>query len=144
MKKRLKYILFMFVLMIISVSNVYADTVTEVAVCDSPGILRTLKILGILIVLIKILVPLILIIMSIIDFGKSAIAGNAEDLKKNTITFFRRCVAGAIILILPTFINFVFDNLVNKDDSKYDVCTNCLFDPGNCSIPDKEPDIYTE
>jgi hypothetical protein len=121
-------------------SNVYADVVADVKVCDSPGVLRTMKILGILIVLIKVIVPLLLIIMSIIDFGKSVIAGNAEDLKKNTVIFFKRCVAGAIILILPSLINFLFDNLVDRDEAKYQVCSNCLFNPNNCSIPDKEPE----
>jgi len=142
MKKSIKYILYSLILFIYSINLVYADTVTEVAVCDSPGVLRTLKILGILVVLIKIIVPLLLIIMSIIDFGKSAIAGNAEDIKKNTTTFFKRCVAGAIILILPTFINYIFDNLVDRDTGKYTTCTNCLFYPSKCTIPDKEPEIY--
>lgn len=140
MKKSIKYVIYMLFLFICSSSFVYADVVADVKVCESPGVLRTMKILGILIVLIKVIVPLLLIIMSVIDFGKSAIAGNSEDLKKNGVIFFKRCVAGAIILILPTLINFLFDNLVDRDEGKYQVCSNCLFSPSTCNIPDKEPE----
>ena len=145
-KKIIKCLLLILLFIFVCIINVvYADAVADVSFCESPGVLRTMKIIGILLVLVKVLLPIILIIMSIIDFGKSAVAGNAEDLKKNAITFLKRCAAGAIILVLPTFINYIFDNLVDRgSDAEYRACATCILNTSECDISGDEPDYYRD
>jgi len=136
-KKKLSYIYFILALIIMNTSIVFAE---ELNMCEKPGVLRTMKILGIMLLIIKIMVPILLIITSIIDFGKSALSGNGEDIKKNSQTFLKRCLAAAIIFILPSFLDYIFNNLVDSGDkSSFQACSTCFLNPNNCTIP-KEKD----
>lgn len=148
--KKTKYIkiLFIFCLLfaitIISFNNVYAATSSKLYFCQRPDILRMFKIIGIIISIVKILVPIVLIFSAIARLTKVIISGKDDDMKKSVGGIIKSAIAGIIVFLLPSALNYVFTELVNFDDSSYTACSTCLFDASNCKIPDSEPDVYSD
>ena len=70
------------------------------------------------------------------DRLKCSFCGKTQDQVK-------KLIAGLIIFLLPTALDFMFDSLLQYDDSAFTACSNCLFDTGNCSIPTTDPNTYT-
>lgn len=85
--------------------------------CEDKGILKTLKIVHYLLVIAKIIVPLLLIVLGSVEFGKASLSGNADDLEKVTQSFITKLVVGLAIFLIPT----VVDSLVGLAQSKKDV-----------------------
>lgn len=123
---------------------VLAATSSELKICEYAGVLRTLKILGMVINIIKIVVPLIIIAGAIMSVFKTVSSGKADDLKASFTLILKKVIAGLIIFLLPTALDFMFDSLLEYDDSEFTACSNCLLDTGNCVIPDSDPDTYVE
>ena len=86
--KKTKYIkiLFIFCLLfaitIISFNNVYAATSSKLYFCQRPDILRMFKIIGIIISIVKILVPIVLIFSAIARLTKVIISGKMMTWRK--------------------------------------------------------------
>lgn len=100
--------------------------------CKDVGIKKSLKFIGNLFIIAKIIVPILLIVMGTIDFSKSVFSSDADSLKKSSITFAYRILAGVAIFFLPTIISFVFDGILKN--SLYKECNKCLFHPDSCVI----------
>ena len=58
--------------------------------------------------LIKFAVPIILIAMSIKDFGEVIIGQDSDKMKKATSTFIKRLIISVVLLLGPTLIGFIF------------------------------------
>ncbi len=58
---------------------------------------------------VKILVPILIIAMGIIDFSQAMFAGKEEEMKKAQTRFTKRLIIGVVIFLLPTLINFMLD-----------------------------------
>jgi molybdate-binding protein len=102
-------------------------------VCTQTGVLKSFRFLGYLLFIAKILIPIILIITGSIDFGRAVVASNQDAVSKAAKTFATRIVAGVIVFLIPTVVNFVF-NLLPAGSDDYSACSTCLFKPGSCSI----------
>ncbi|MBR1416385.1 MAG: hypothetical protein IJ572_01015 [Bacilli bacterium] len=101
---------------------------------ENPRIVAAFKLGGILITIAKIIVPIILIVMGMLDISK-AVADNKDGaLKKSFITFAQRSVAGILVFFAPSIILGLFKVIDGFDDveSKYETCIVCLTDPGQC------------
>lgn len=106
--------------------------------CEDKGILKSLKIVHTLIVIAKILVPLILIIVGGVEFGKASLAGDANTLEKVTQSFIIKLIVGLAIFMIPTIV----DSLVHLAQSNKDVndvktgafskCTACFTGMKTC------------
>ena len=55
----------------------------------------------------RIIVPVLIILFVTIDFLKAVVAKNAEDMKKHTMTFVKRIIAGLIVFLAPVVVNVV-------------------------------------
>ena len=122
------------------------------AFCLNPYVSRTLKFLGMLLVIAKVLVPAIIIVMGFIDLWKIVIAGKSDVVRKQLLTIFRRIVLGIIIFLIPSFMITVYnvgyniandlneenitDNLLVPENFKN--CVGCILDAtnGNSCIVD--------
>ena len=58
--------------------------------------------------LMRFAVPILLLVLSVKDFGMVVITQDS-DIKKATSTFFKRIVVAIIILVLPTIVGFILD-----------------------------------
>lgn len=113
--------------------DIFLTLLSSSSLCSESGVLKSFRFIGYILFIIKILVPIILIIMGSINFGKAVLASNSDGVKKAGITFATQIVSAVVIFLIPTIVNFVFD-LLPSDASSYQNCTTCLFDPNACEI----------
>ena len=102
------------------------------------GTLRALKIVGIMIYIVKILVPLIIIVLGSIDLAKAAVNGDDKATSEALQTLLRRLIIGIVIFFVPTIVKLLISMVSDANDlmnNKYVYCTNCLLDPfGECQV----------
>ena len=127
------------------VDSVAAKTIVDFNICEFRETLQLLKLIGIVLNIVKILLPLLIIFMCIKDGYKAVVSGKQDDLIGMLPSFFKRFFAAALIFFAPTIVDFGVGYLVDFDESpEFYECTTCLFDPGNCDIPEESPDLYEE
>ncbi len=143
LKKWSKKLFFFLFLIILSVGVVYAETTSKINFCDYGGVRRTFKIIGIIINLVKIVVPLILMASAMVVFFKTIVSGKIDDFKASLMQVVKQGIAGLVIFCIPGILDFAFDSLLDGTDfSSFTTCTNCLLDTDKCTIPDKDPEVY--
>lgn len=103
----------------------------DIRFCHDKNVKKALKLIGYLLIIVKIAVPCLLIVFGVIDFAKVVMSSSDDSIKKSTNTLFVRFIAAIIIFILPTVINFVFEKIV-KNNSNYTQCRICVFNPKKC------------
>ena len=103
-------------------------------------ILQAFQIVGYLLFAVKIVVPLILIIMGIMDFAKAVISSDDKANKTALNSLIIRIIAGVVIFLIPTVLNFAISIIdgATETASNFAQCTNCLFDPFNCNGTENE------
>ncbi len=81
------------------------------------------------------MVPLVLIILGTIDFGKAGISGDDDLVTKATKTIIRRAILGVVIFFIPTLM-YAFANLAgdrnNSESSDFYKCTSCFTGKQDC------------
>lgn len=100
-------------------------------ICSDEKVQNTLKFLGRLLIVAKIIVPLLLIIFGTIDFGKAIAASKEDSLGKAGKMLIVRIIIGIVIFLVPTIVNFVFE-LVGHGNTSYNECRICIFEPKLC------------
>ena len=95
------------------------------------------KIVGRLFIIVKIVVPLILIIMGSIDFGKAVVSSKEDEIKKSAKTFALRAASGIIIFFIPTIVTIIMGLITSFTSSgakaDYEVCRTCIMKPDKCN-----------
>lgn len=86
--------------------------------------------------IVKLLVPIILIIMGMIDFTKAMMASDENKMKDSQKKFINRLIAGVIIFLIMAVVQFVFKQIDTTTDYKngFTNCINCILngDIGAC------------
>ena len=103
--------------------------------CSNPPVKATLRFLGILLVIAKILVPIIIIAVGVISLVRAIIAGKEDETKKYIYSVIKRVLVGVVIFLLPGIIDFVFDTVsgvVGVQNSSVSTCEACILDVDNC------------
>ncbi len=105
-------------------------------ICGNTRIARTLQFFGIILFIIKILVPAILIILGSVDFAQAMLSGKGDDIPKKLPSFLKRVVFGIVIFLLPSLIDFLFGviDTFTPTIRQYENCWNCVLDPDSCVI----------
>ena len=62
---------------------------------------------------IKIMIPLLLIALGIVDFAKAVFGGNEDNMKKSAVKFGKRVLIGIVIFFIPSILNIILD-IANK------------------------------
>ena len=145
LSKYKRVILYTLLLLFICTADfVYAKTTGEIKFCDYGSVQRTLKIIGILILIMKIVAPLIIIATAFFAFFKPVISGTVDDFKGSFKTLMMKIIAGLIIFVIPSMLDYTFDNLLGAEDSSFNKCSNCLLDVDSCNPTDEVPEYYTD
>lgn len=142
-KKLCKYILFLGVLFCMITTPVFAEG-GDINICSYAGTLKAFRIIGYVLKIVCIVVPILLIIITIVSVSKTILSGDAGDISKHISTFVKRLIAAVAVFFVPMIFDFIFNSLVSNDTSSYKTCTVCLFDPGDCEIPEKDPTTIDE
>ena len=107
------------------------------SICDaskSPKTLGAFKLGGIFITLAKIIAPVILIVMGMIDISKAVPAGKDDAIKKSFNDFLKRTIAAVLIFFTPSIILAIFTFVDGFDnvESAFSPCMDCLLKPSEC------------
>lgn len=95
---------------------------------------QTLKIGGIIMLLVKIIIPIIIIIRSVLNMISVVTSGSTDDLKKQARKIGISIMAAILIFFVPTLVDVAFGVMSNatskevtNDDA--DLCRACIFRP---------------
>lgn len=132
MKKYIKYILITLIMFMVFSDVVYAAD-ANLKLCEDAGIIKTFQIGGYALYIIKIFVPILLIIFTMIDLFKAVISGDDGALKKQIGSITKRAIAAVVIFLLPALVDAAFSVIDNYSDimEEYKACYNCLIDPND-------------
>ena len=86
--------------------------------------------------ILKILIPILIIVLGMIDFGKSAISSDEKVMQKSAMSLVKRIIIGIAIFFVPLLVKIIF-NMIGQFSSEmkkdYINCVNCLTSPyKNC------------
>lgn len=99
----------------------------------------------------KIVVPLLIIVLGIVDFAKAIASSDDKAISTAGKSLLRRFIAGIIIFFVPTIIKVVFDLISNFTGdvlTSIEECQECLLSPtstacdGYASIANAEADQW--
>lgn len=146
MKKEKKVIIaciFTMFLVILNTTLVNAadNYVTYDNLCNSfeSGIGSAIRILGYLLEIIKVIVPIIVIVLGMVDFGKAFLSNDDKAITKAVGALTRRVIAGVVIFFTPTLILTIVE-LVDitdgiENNGRFNACTKCILNASeNCPL----------
>lgn len=92
------------------------------------------QLVGTILLIFKIVIPLILIILGMVDLGKAVVAQDDKEVGKSAKKFAVRIVSAVIIFFIPTIIGFILTLVRSFTDNTdlqkdYDICRTCLVSP---------------
>jgi len=79
--------------------------------CGGVDILRIIKFVWSLLDILFIIVPIGLILMITVDFGKNVIAGKEDEMKKNVSLVIKRLIFCVVLFLIPTIVKIVINVL---------------------------------
>ena len=131
MKKLFKYSSLLF---LIAPSVVLADEleIKSVDMCaSSSGTLKVFQVIGFIFYIIKILVPLIIIILGSIEFGKASISKDEKSIMVAANNLLNKFIIGVLIFMIPTLLDALLSLVPDTSDATkdYEKCTTCLLSP---------------
>lgn len=90
------------------------------------------KLVGTVINIIKIVIPIIIVLLAILDLGKAVMAGEEKEIKEAQKMLLKRVIYGVVIFFVVTIVQVVF-NLVgqNLNDADSKICWVCATNPGS-------------
>lgn len=110
------------------------NTTTNLKGCNIKDIPEQLPIyISNIIKLIKILVPILLVIMGMIDFARAVVSSDEKQMKEAQSRFIKRTLAAVIIFFVIAIVQFVFSAIGTEDNILG--CIDCFVN-GDCNIKD--------
>ena len=91
-----------------------------------------LRIVGIVVFGIKIVVPILLIVMGMIDLAKAVGQKDEGEIKKAQNLLIKRAIAAVIVFLVVTLVGVVFTILGKTDYKKCMYCINSPFNKTRC------------
>ena len=92
------------------------------------------NVLGYVVTVFKIVIPLILIILGMVDLGKAVVSSDDKQISKSVSTLIKRFIAAVIVFFIPTVVSALFNALSIMNETEladYNVCVQCVTG-GNC------------
>lgn len=92
------------------------------------------QVVGYVLLVFKIVIPILVIILGMIDLGKAVVSGKDDEVKKNIKSLMWRAIAAVIIFFIPTLVSLIMGLVSNFSDSgakaDFDICKQCISSPG--------------
>lgn len=103
-------------------------------------------IIGNIILILKILIPIVIIVLGAVDFGKTIISNDDKAFNKSLVTLIKKVVVGVVIFFVPTLINAVFSIIsgFSNLESDYMNCVNCLTSPNDLCDTSYQGEIFNQ
>ena len=107
------------------------------SICGTSSVLSVFKVLGMLVTIIKIVIPILLIVVSMKSLIKSLTSDNM-DLKGETKKFITKFVIAAFIFFIPSIVLGIADFINGDTIGYFKSCTVCLNNLKECDIKIEE------
>ncbi len=93
-----------------------------------------LKFIGRIVLVVKILIPIIIIALGIVDFFRAIIGSKDDEIKKSARSLLFRIISGVVIFFIPTIVSVVFSFIDDFAHIKgdFDACQKCIFRVNDC------------
>lgn len=127
------------IVLMFGICPVYAATVTNnpTAICLKSDIVLIARIIGHVLLIVKIGVPIILIGLGTFDLGKAVLSSDDNAIKASTSILIKRVIAGVVIFFIPAILTFVMTLIDNVDQlNSFNCITDCIENPNTCIIPE--------
>ena len=91
------------------------------------------QLVGQFLLVFKILIPVLLIVLGVIDLGKAVVATEDKKIKESVSRLVKRIIISIVIFFLPTIISIIFGLIeeFDKYQEEYTICKRCILDPGS-------------
>lgn len=131
-----KWIIYISLLLLLAPSTVLADDleIQSVDICaSSSGTLKVFQVIGYILYIIKILVPVIIIVLGTIEFGKASISKDEKSIMVAANNLLNKFIIGVLIFMIPTLLDALLSLVPDTSDATkdYEKCTTCLLSPFN-------------
>lgn len=98
------------------------------------------QVLGFVVNIIKIVIPLILIILGMLDLGKAVVASDDKAISKSVNSLVKRFVAAVVMFFIPTIISAIFSVVANVDlrNGDANICVQCVTNVNGETLPNPD------
>lgn len=93
------------------------------------------KVLGYVVTIFKIVIPLLLIILGMVDLGKAVVSSDDKAISKSVSALVKRFIAAIVVFFVPTIVSAIFNALSimsEAEQADYNVCVQCVTNVGSC------------
>lgn len=132
MKKLIKYLSLFIILFTPSIAFADELEITPVDICSgNSGTLKVFQVVGYILYIIKILVPVIIIVLGSIEFGKAAISKDEKSIMVAANSLVNKFILGILIFMIPTLLDAALSLVMGTKEATqdYETCTTCLLSP---------------
>ncbi len=86
------------------------------------------NVVGYIVVVIKIVIPLMLIVLGMVDLGKAVVSSDEKAINKSVSTLIKRFIAAVVVFFIPTIVSALFNalSLLGDQEPDYNVCVQCV------------------
>ena len=103
----------------------------KVNVCQNT--VKAWQLVGIMVLIIRIMVPVILIITALVPIYNEIVKGNSEEAIKGLKVMFRKMIAGIVVFLIPSIIAGTIRIISGRQYERSDmaICVSCFNGPSN-------------
>ncbi len=87
------------------------------------------RLIGVVINIVKIVIPIIIIILGMLDLGKAVMAGEEKEISAAQKMLIKRLIYGVVIFFVVTIVQTVFNLIGNSYEGDAAICWNCVTRP---------------
>ena len=87
------------------------------------------RLVGYFLTIFKIVIPLILVILGVIDLGKAVVSSDDKAISKSVKSLAMRVIAAVCIIFVPTIISFIIGVVYTSANDNADICAKCISSP---------------
>ena len=95
---------------------------------------RVWELVGKVINIFKIVIPIIIVLLAMVDLGKAVMAGEEKEIKTAQKMLIKRLIYGVVIFFVVTLVQTVF-NLVGSNHTN-EICWKCATKPNDTACTD--------
>ena len=82
-------------------------------ICDVPEVLEVMRVVNIIVLILKIVVPIILIVSGMVTFMSAIKVGNEDFLAQAKKSLINKCIAAVAIFLVPTIVSVLVLSLIH-------------------------------
>lgn len=94
------------------------------------------RLIGIVINIFKIVIPIIIVLLAILDLGKAVMAGDDKEIKEAQKMLIKRIIYGVVIFFVVTVVQAVFNLVGGNESNDSSICWTCATKPETCPKKD--------